>query len=626
MLWLKKTPSVVMLFILVSLLLIGCAERTRGLKVAGDWSRGVQVGQVDQMGTIAPVALAVAPGGDLIFLTWPVETGADEHTLHLTILDQKGVPLVDRSLDLKAALASGNPAQPQLTISADGSSLLLTWIDENETSPGLYHVRLATDGAALSPAYRLSPQDFGVKSYQVAPLTGGDFLIVWADREGISAVQVSPDGAATQPANLSRQSVSRLGCQVDHSGVAHLAWQEGPSSVQRQIYYATLDANVSTFSTPTRLATEVVYDWLHGPVVALERGEPDRVYVGWTRATRRAAAGGVIQEHTAFYLSFRQGEPGPQTPSRVNVSPWFPPAYAPVSSEFSYQHLAPAYPDDWAGASADFYLSPAALTGKAAEAVWGLSMYARTQWGQQIQPALLVFDEGRLKGYQLAAWTAQQSWQPAVAADAQGNLYLAWLEMLGRQKGTFVYLASTAPVLRAAWDRPTTNDWRIELERISTRLVAAVGLALALVIWVVLPIVWIFFALFVLRTTSLVESKGRVVFLGAFILHWATKYLLIPGESTRLPSLGYLPLISPLLAQLAPNLVFRLAQSAPPPAWVGFLVPCLTMAIALTVVHWVYLRWKKEPSALVAYLLFGLIDSFIALETYTLTYYDPMRF
>jgi hypothetical protein len=612
----KKTLSVVILLFLVSLLLTGCAERTQGFKVVPDWSRGVRLGQTDVTGTEVSVALVVAPAGDLISLTWPVPKGDDGRTLYLMVLDKKGIPLVNRPLELGTTLANGgsSPTQPQLAISADGSGLLLAWIDESEESPGLYCTHLTPDGTVLTPSRRLSSEGFGVRDYQIASLSDGNFLAMWADRSGILAVRVEPDGSATRPATLSRRNVSRLGFQTDDS-----------SSFQREIYYTALDVNALVFSTPAQLATARVYDWLHGPVVALETGETKRVYVGWTLSLLRTSTGGVIPEHTAFYISFPKGEPGLLTPRRISIAPWFPPAYTPTSGEFSYEQLGPPYPDDWTGARANFYLSPAALSGEAGEAAWGLSMYARTRWGEQIQPVLLVFDEGQVKGYQLTAWTIHNSMRPAVAADAEGNLYLAWLETL-RKEGTFVYLASTAPGLRDAWDRPTGNDWLVELERFGTRLISAAGLTPVIVPWVVPSVVWMFFALFVLRSTSLIESKGRVIFLGAFFLHWMTKYLLTPEMLTNLPWPGYIPFISPLLTLLSPNLVIQLARPGPLPVWVGFFVPCFSLAVSLIIVRLVYLRRRYEPSALITYVLLGLIDSFIALEIYALAYFDPTMF
>jgi len=630
MMCLKKKPAipiVLIVLLLASLLLTACAERTRGLKVALDWSRGVQLGQTDVASGEDSLALAVAPTGDLVSLVWPVASENNGRTLHLLTLNKRGQPLAEQSLNLETLSANGggSASQLQLTISAEGDTLLLTWIDESQDSPGLYHARLTPKGTVLTPPHRLSPEGFGVRSYQVALLADRDFLVMWADRDGISATRVSPDGAVASPVALARQGVWQLSFQLDHDGIAHLAWQEGTLPARREIYYATLDTNALAFSSPAHLATEQIYDQLHGPVVALERGEADRVYVGWTLATRRVFGGGAVAQHDAFYVSFSPAKAGGMPPIRISLSPWFPPAYLPTSSTLSCTQLALPYPDDWTGSRAGFYLSPAVLPGVASEAVWAVSMYAQTQWSQQIQPALLTFDEGQVKGYQLAAWTAHPSLRPLLETDAADHLYLAWLEASGK-RGAFVYAASTAPALRDAWDKPTASDWLVELERITIRLLSATGLIFTASVWVVVPVLWIFVALAVLRGTSLAESKGRIIFLGAVVLHWATKYLSTPEVSTRLPRPGYLPLFSPLLTLLSPRLALQLAQSAPLPTWVGFLVPVLSLAVSLLLVHLLYLRWKDEPSSLVAYVLLALADVFISLQVYALTYFDPIKF
>jgi len=626
----KKKPAIPLVLIvlsLASLLLTACAERTRGLKVALDWSRGVQLGEADMAGGEGSFALAVSPTGDLISLVWPVASENNERALYLLTLNKRGQPLAEQPLNLEtfSANGGGRASQLQLAISDEGDNLLLTWIDESENSPGLYHARLTPKGTVLAPPHRLSPEGFGVRSYQAALLADGGFLVMWAHRDGISATRVSLDGAAAPPDALARQGVWQLSFQLDHDGIAHLAWQEGTLPARREIYYATLDVNALAFSAPAHLATERIYDQLHGPVVALEREETDRVYVGWTLATRRVFGGRAVAQHDAFYVSFPPAKAGSMPPTRISLSPWFPPAYLPTSSDLSCTQLALPYPDDWTASRAGFYLSPAALPGAASEAMWAVSMYAQTQWSQQLQPALVAFDQGRVKGYQLAAWTAHPSLRPALEVDAADHLYLAWLEASGK-RDAFVYAASTAPALRDAWDKPTASDWLIELERITIRLLSATGLIFTASVWVVVPVVWIFVALAVLRGTSLAESKGRIIFLGAVVLHWASKYLSTPEVSTRLPHPGYLPLISPLLTLLSPKLALQLAQPASLPAWMGFLVPILSLAVSLIFVHLLYLRWKDEPSSLVAYVLLALADVFISLQVYALTYFDPIKF
>ncbi len=620
----KKTLLAVILLILISLLLTGCVERMRGLKVALDWSRGVQLGWVDVGTTEASIGLAVKPGGDLINLVWPIASGDGGRTLRLLTLDKEGTTLIDRSLE-RQILFDGDPAQLQLTISSGGDDLFLAWIDASEESPGLYYILLAADGTALTPAGRLSSTGFAVRGYQVAALADGSYLVVWSDRSGILAVRVGQDGQATQPTALVRRGAWQLGFQIDNAGLAHLAWQEAPSPAQRDIYYATLNPDALDFSTPAQLTTERVYEQLYGPVVALEAGEPNQVYVGWTMAIRRTFGGSVVAEHSAFYVSFLQGEAGVLISSRIGISPWFPPVYEPVSSQLAYQQLAAAYPDDWTGVRANFYQTPAPLPGVADQAVWGLAMYARTRWGEEVQPALLVFDEGQVKGYQLAAWTRSPSLQPAIARDADGNLYLAWLETMGRQ-GTFVYLTSTAPALRKTWDHLTGDDFLVELERFAGRFFAATGLAPAAFAWAVQPVIWIIVALAILRTTSLLETKGRIIFLGAVVLHWSSKYFVTSEVITYLPRPGYAPLILPFLTSLAPSAMLKMATPGALPAWLGFLVPTLVMALSLIILHWVYLRWKDEPSALVAYTVLALIDILISLEIYALAYFDPMAF
>ncbi|NIT56197.1 MAG: hypothetical protein GWN00_08150, partial [Aliifodinibius sp.] len=73
------------------------------------------------------------------------------------------------------------------------------------------------------------------------------------------------------------------------------------------------------------------------------------------------------------------------------------------------------------------------------------------------QIAVLYFRDGLPTSYQLLSFTQQPSTDPTVISDANGNLYVSWLER-GDAYRFDVFFASTSENLRNAFDPLTTND------------------------------------------------------------------------------------------------------------------------------------------------------------------------
>jgi hypothetical protein len=241
---------------------------------------------------------------------------------------------------------------------------------------------------------------------------------------------------------------------------------------------------------------------------------------------------------------------------------------------------------------------------------------------------LVILDDGKVKGYQVVGWTRYPSLHPSLAADDDGDLYLAWLDATG---STFpVYLATTDPSLLAVWDRLTVDDLTVTLTQIMGRLVSAMGVALMAVSWIILPGFFLVVALFVIREDNLDSFRGQVVLLLLIGLHWAGKFLFTPEVLTSLPRLSDLPLIFPQLTLLVPGELAYLPQQAHLPAFIAplmaYVLPVLTLIAGAIVARLFYLKRVKYPSFVVAYIIVAAVDIFLTIQIYALTHYDPVKF
>lgn len=617
----RRRVALLALF-MVALLLSGCGDRPYGDKTVIEWSRARRLGSAPASSS-EPPALAVAPDGQWIALAWVASPEQGRDAVHLTVLDAQGTVRTDLDLDLE----TDKPSAP-LLLPAGAEALHLLWLDESEHIDRLFHAQLTLDGQQAEPPRQLSAAGHRVYGYDAAVLPTGELLVVWSSRDGLWAARILGSQAQISPQMLEAPGAGSLDVQVDDKGAAHVAWQQTFSRRERRLYYSRVATDSLLFQWPMYLSTLLLQgggsvqgsaESLQGPVLAIEA---DEATVIWT------VARGETGEGRGFFATFVPGEVKELVPRRLAVSPGYQPDYAAASGSPPYRQLAPPLPLDKIASATPVHTLPATTQGQVHEIALAASLVLRTRWSPQIQPALLVVKAGRLEGFQVVAWTRHPSLHPTLAADGQGHLYYAWLDAEGREFA--VYLASTAPALCSAWDSLTSTDLQVALERLFGRLVSAVALIVVALSWLILPGFFLLAALFVLREDTLLTTGGRVVFLVLVGLHWAGKYLVTPEILTMLPRLSDLPLIFPLLTVLAPHAFAYLPNQLHLPPfvapWLSYLVPSLSLLAALSVTRLFYLRRTRRPNLVLAYMFLIVIDLFLSLELYALTYHDPIKF
>jgi len=607
--------------LLLALLLTGCTERTFSNKTVIEWSRGRRLGTVPADSS-EPVALTVEPTGEWTALAWVSSPEQGVDALHLAVLAANGAVLTDLDLPFEVREPRGLVLEP-----AGDDELHMLWLDVSEHIHSLFHARVTLKGQVVGPVRQLSAEGYRVNGHDAAILPSGELLVVWSNREGVRALRLGADQPQTS-ATLEAPQAGHLALQVDGDGLAHIAWQQSFQAHERRLYYTSLEPKTLAFDWPMYLSTVVLQgggslqgspEGLWGPVMALEK---DRATVAWT------VARGESGEGRGFFVTFVPREVRELSPRRLAVPPRYQPDYAPASGSLPYRQLALALPFDKASSGTPLHTLPATTEGQVQEIPLATSLLLRTRWSPQIQPALLVLKEGRLKGFQVAAWTRHPSLHPTLVEDAEGNLYYAWLDAEG--KTSAVYLASTAPALKAAWDSLAGDDLLVSLERLFGRAISAVALIVVALSWLILPGFFLILALFVFREDSLLTSRGQVVLLILIGAHWAGKYLVAPDALTMLPKLSELSLIFPLLPVLAPEVFAYLPNQLHLPPfvalWIPYLIPSLTLLAGVLVMRLLYLRRNRHPNLVLAYLIVAVVDLFLAMQIYALTYHDPIKF
>jgi hypothetical protein len=615
-----NTWSLVILSVL-SLVLTACAPRSFSDKTVVEWSRGRTVGVSSQS---APAALAVTPDGKRIALAWVVKPKPGIETLHLLVMDDGGTVLSDTDLPLKSV----ETREPRLVFGTDGQ-LNLTWTHRSEEVESLHYAQVLPNGQLVSSLQQLSSPGFRVNGHGMAALPSGDLLVVWSTRLGLTAARITADGQVQRSAVLEAPDSFQLDLRVDDVGLAHIAWQQSLAVAERRLMSTTLDPSTLTFSWPMYLTTVMLHgssglggssEVLKGPAIALVA---EQVLVTWAVGQVRGS------NDDAFYASFVPGEAKEVLPRRITVPSSYQPDYSEASGSLPYRQLAPPLPATAVAHRTFALTAPATVAGSAEKEVpLAVSLWLRTSWGAQLQPALVIIDGGKVRGFQVVGWSRYPSLHPSLAADADGNLYLAWADAAGK---TFpIYLASTAASLQATWDTPTRDDLRVALERWFGRLLSAFGLVLLVVSWLFLPGLVLIITLFLFREDSLETARGRMVLFLMIGLYWTGKYLFTSNILTSLPRMSDWPLIFPLLPLLAPATFAYLANQLQLPAFIAplmpYLVPGLTLILSAIVTRLLYLNRSKYPNLVPAFLILAAVDLFLSLQIYALAYYDPAKF
>ncbi len=575
----RKQHTIWLLTLLLLVGLTGCAQSTRTARISADWSRGVQIGISTSGGR---PALALSAEENLLLAAWPAQPDPDgPRVLHLLALDTaSGEVTAERDLPI----SSCDPLAPALT-PARGGGFHLTWLEGPYSQRGLYHRLLAPTGDPAGPVSRISPSGQQVLEAQVASLPDGGLAVLWTTRSGPALLLLDESGHPRGVPLLLPGALS-AGMAVDEQGNVHLAWLTQESATHYPIHYGLLLPDALSLPASRTVAIVLLSpsqtaDDIDGPVVAVEQ---DGVYVAWSRMAQ--TMGGQAEQAAFVFVS---GETAGELQPLAFPSS-FPPAYAPVEGIPGLNYLAP--PTRTGLGNGSVRRAPVALPGQGERTLLALSLEGQTRSKDILQPALAVLDDGEVQGYTVVAWTDHPSIGIAAVSDPAGNLYVAWSDITGIPSEHPVYLATTASGPRSTFDHLSPMDVLASLLDAAQRAVQGLAFIITGTFWLMLPLAWLFAALW-LGGGELGNRAARLVLLVAAMLHWASKFFLTPDLLTMLPRLAYAP---PALAPL-----------------IVVLTPLLTVTLGLLVARLFYLRRRDEVSPLIAYLFVAATDLTISL-------------
>jgi hypothetical protein len=509
----RAFPAVAALFVIVILSACGVGSAEPGRKPSPDWSRGVPL-TADVKGT---VGMSVAGASDAVNLAWPVGTEDARTTLiHYQRLDGEANTIVDRDLELPSGLL-----RTSRLLQAANDQTHLFWASRIGPNWELWHVLLDALGDLVASPSQLSPSEISIGDYVVAQNEAGDGFVVWENVSdgGLWANQLTGAGIDTEPFQLTPEG-ELPGALVADNGDLHLAWFESGD-----IHYAVVPGDGRELAEGT-VVVDLEYlpsTSMDSPVVGLADGW---LYIVWSSFAR---SGLEANTGKTEFVAFPAGAPGPSRPERLPLTPLEEQPYEAYAGSYPLTVLAPPAPSP--SLSADYVLEPHSTYGRGSEVAMVVSSKQEARLETIIQMALILFEEGQFKGFQMAAKTENFSQDGLLAADSAGNLHLAWREGAGNR----LYYASTAPGVKGGLNRLGVGDLFSTL--LGGGLEAMVG-----ALFFPLALIWLVpgFALlgvWKLRRDdeTVQERSSRVVLVVALILYQATKILFLPSILSYVP-------------------------------------------------------------------------------------------
>jgi len=322
------------------------------------------------------------------------------------------------------------------------------------------------------------------------------------------------------------------------------------------------------------------------------------VYIFWTveyRSDREQRLAG------SFYVAFPKGAPRWTQPSAVRLPAVgdLPYVQLPQGGPWGYRQLL-MLPAEGAQPSSDFIADPAPLSAQADELPVLFSVMTAHRAQKEIQPGMAVFADGVHRGYQLVARTRDPSWHPSLAHDADGHLYAAWVDARGESEYD-VYVATTAPALKAGINRITPQDIGPELLEMGWSALLGLPLASVIIVTVLLPLFWIAILYLFGGDVNLRRSGARWGFLIAVVLYYLGKLFILSTWVAFPPLLRVVP--------------------APYEPVLRYGPPALILLMALGVLSF-YVRRSRSPHLFWGFIIFAVSDAVLTLLMYGPAFFE----
>lgn len=580
------TKSRWLFFALLALLLASCVSQPANIWLnAPGWSRGHLVGHTD---VLAPILPARTVDGHFVFLL--VEEGNQQQTLHFVSLDDQGIVSWDSKVPLEV---SDRVSEPKIYATPSGFSVY--WLQAKT----LYQLQLGTDGQVLREPRALSG-DLSVDHLGAAQAPDGRVELWFSldERRG-GLYRLDAQGAP----QLLFETGENPSLHFDHTGALHVAWVfHEPGETDYNFFYAlSPDGHFQDGDQHQVYSTRfALTSTFQGPYLGFDG---QNAFIVWAELVRTGLSAGTTRaRYTVLPSGGMQAQPEE-------------PIYFPYNYHLTYsqagdwQHHGEVatvadQPSSRTSNLTDFYAIPQSQASPMALALRARLPYLRNKESSQV--GIAYMDAAGPESYQILSFTRTYSQFPTVQSDADGYLYVAWLEAAS-EGGETLYFASTAPNYVAAFGELSREDYQGMAIETALGLVSGLILIFLPLIWIVAPSILLLITTPLRRETQTWHSPGMlaslIIAMGAY---WYSKLAFFPWITTYVPFSAWIPVL--------------------PTSWeqpLMIVVPILITLLALWLA-WNFTFGRDRRSALFFTLIYAAVDGLLTIAIYGVVFYNAV--
>jgi len=585
----KNKTKIILIAIVLVILLSGCSSDSleKIFLESKDWSRGVLLGETSMA---SPVELVVDEGFVYSVLFHKKNQESELIQPELVILNQSGEIHEKIPLDYQIL----QPRQSKLILAEDGFDLF--WIDSHQ----LKSIQISKTGEILSDIRTHSGNE-SVSNFEVIPWKSEYIIWYGGNRNdpGLYALIGSIDHF--QKTSVDPQGI-RINLFLDEEEHLHASWARYPQSYgEVEFYYLLIDSKTPDLKDVIKVYSKGISPAVRidGPVYGMDQ---ELSYIFWSEAVVSGLDAGT---RTTFYQYFPIGKPETIRPPMVLFVPAvqsldqvpFPAGMFQAGNRVRVGRTTPGIP-------ALENINPISTQFSETAIVFrSRSEYKWRDYRNQVNVAYL--SDGLVTSYQPLSYTSAESYYPSIVFDAEGDLYISWLE---KGEVTYrVYLTTTDSDKKYLIDQVSLQDYLyLGAEGLFGILAGAVLSPFAAAVWggagllaFIFNIVLSQFHKPTLRTVGEVLSM-----IGGVVIFWLVKYTTLPGLKD-----GYVP-FSAWIPRIPPNWETPLV--------IG--VPVLIGALSIFVAWW-NTYGKKSGSPIYFHLIYCGMDALLSCAIYGIMIY-----
>lgn len=506
-----KTFGVIILAAIILVILTSCStEQIRSPKPRSDWSRGIRIGFAH--GLTQPSMIVEMDG--TVNIAWTVETALNSGEIGYSKIAPNGEILVQSTISIpESHLRSG-------TLRQSRQGLELCWVSDEGVRCSSINDE---DPAQTNPYTLISPPP------DIQLFTSAGEHYAWVTREG--ELFISASGG--EPTRLSTDVINAdLSLQDDQ---LLISWAEAKTDSETTLWLTTMSqGSMGEAHQVSRITAGVLAGLRQVGLGATRVGDQYCLVYGY-EFTRGLEGGSA-----ATRLTCLDGQTWiPESEQRLELVITEKPNFITYDGPFAISRLAEVE----IPYSNFTYLpsSPVTLEG---QIVLAVSTPAELRYKVRQDIAMLLFDDGQVRGYQSVTATSSSSLSPNLAGDADGNLYMAWLE---RSIGNEIFFATTNPQAADLLNQYDMSEVTVTVLGIIVEAVTGLLLLPFMLLALGIAFIAVFITSWIASVIGLKRLKELIGFISGTVVLWLVKLLLLPFVASYIPFSTWLPEIPPLL-------------------------------------------------------------------------------